>query len=163
MTDILERYPKDLSRAYDIIDSYGIERTDLTENDAVRYCAETREKYRDIKEGLAERALLLTEQSVDGRSAATFQFDRGSAGDETYPELIELLERPKRDYDPEGASYLQFVTRNDIEQFYDKYPNLVFGERGDETSRILELRGAHFDVRFRDKTAPLVPELEQEQ
>lgn len=128
--DIIGDYKTFITNISDGIDRLGIERDQLSMMDHVCYRVETKERYGEMKDKVAEIATLLGETEVNGRMIATFELHdylRAAGWAVPYLELPE----PKigSDY-PEGLEHAEFVVVGNLEHFLERHSDLPFSYKG---------------------------------
>lgn len=164
MKQIIGNYAEVLDRATTTLDDEGIDRCDLVQCDTICYRVETNERYDTIKNRLAQQEMLLDASQVNGREIAVFSLDEPLvAGQRNSISYIELPQpKPGNEY-PEGVEHVQFVTRQNLEAFREKYKEVDFDEKGlaNSLNPLLRLRTDEVTLKFHDKHMGAVISLER--
>lgn len=164
MRKLIGNYDQSLIEAAQLIDQAGIDEKDLVQCDTICYRVETNQRYEDMKYKLGARAILLDESPVNGRLITVFRFKQplSAVGWESISYLELPQPKPNSHY-VEGIDHLQFVTRQSLSDFREKYAEVDFEEKGltNQLNPLLKLVGETISVKFHDKHMGSVIELEK--
>ena len=163
MKNIIGNYEQAVINAEALLRDHTILPTDIVQCDTICYRVETNDRYDELKEQLAQAALLLNEVEINGRLIASFALSEPlEAGSQHFISYIELPQ-PKAGSDyREGIDHVQLVTRLPLAQFHTKYQDLPFETKGlaSKLNPLLKLEGENISVKFHDKHMGAVIALE---
>ena len=163
MKNIIGNYESAILSAEALLHEHSILPVDLIQCDTICYRVETNGRYKEVKEQLAQKALLLNEVEINNRLIAAFALEEPlEAGTQHLISYIELPQpKPGSQYS-EGIDHVQFVTRLPLSQFHTKYQQLPFETKGlaSELNPLLKLEGEQISVKFHDKHMGAVIALE---
>lgn len=117
------------------------------------------QRYDTIKATLASLGILISETEVNGRLIAVFELREPLEASGWRASFVELPQ-PRTGTEVEGVRHLQFVTRTGIESFRGTFPDLEFDDRGNASTRLLEINRDGVAIRFHDKNMGAVIALE---
>ena len=163
MKRIIGDYTDAVERATRVLDSVGIEQRDLVQCDTICYRVETNERYDIIKNQLAHQAILLDASQVNGREISVFSLNEPLVANRWDSISYIELPRPKPGSDyVEGTEHVQFVTRQSLETFHEKYHHLDFDQKGltSKLNPLLRLQAEDITLKFHDKHMGAVISLE---
>ena len=163
MKNIIGNYEQAVINAEALLRDHTILPTDIVQCDTICYRVETNDRYYELKERLAQAAMLLNEVEINGRLIASFALNEPlDAGSQHYISYIELPQPKKGSDYSEGIDHVQFVTRLPLNQFHIKYQNVPFDTKGlaSELNPLLKLEGEQISVKFHDKHMGAVSALE---
>ena len=163
MKEIIGDYEAFVANADALLASHEIESQEIVQCDTICYRVETNERYDDVKQQLARRAMMIDETEVNGRLIAVFApHEPLRAGMWQSISYIELPQpKPGRFY-PEGIDHVQYVTRRSLSDFHQAHTEVSFEEKGLESklNPLLKLIGEDVSVKFHDKHMGAVIALE---
>jgi predicted metalloenzyme YecM len=163
MKNIIGNYEQAVINAEALLRDHTILTTDIVQCDTICYRVETNDRYDELKEQLAQAALLLNEVEINGRLIASYALEEPlEAGSQHYISYIELPQPKPGSAYSEGIDHVQFVTRLPLGQFRTKYQHLPFETKGlsSKLNPLLKLEGEEISVKFHDKHMGAVTELE---
>lgn len=156
----LEGLAKYVEQADSLLQMKGIRKSDIIAADTVCYDAPSNDRYDELKAEFGQSAALIEESMVNDRLIAVFEFhDPLIIGNQALSYLE--LPQPKRPQTPEGIAHVQYVTRQGISRFKNRYSALNFEEKGNVLNRLLQLSGDGVTVRFHDKHMGAVIDMER--
>lgn len=163
MKEIIGDYEAFIAKANALVAEHGIATEDLVQLDTICYRVETNERYDEVKQQLAEVALMIDETEVNGRLISVFATEEPlQVGEWHSISYIEIPQpKPGSPYS-EGIDHVQMVTRRGLSDFHKKYSNVLFEEKGlaGKINPLLKLNGNDVSVKFHDKHMGAVIEME---
>lgn len=155
----LDTFSEYMIKSDTLLDAVGVDRSDVVQSDMLCYDVPSNERYTEVKNELASRALLLDESEVNGRLIAIFEFVEPLKAGDWEVSFLELPQ-PKSGDEVEGIDHVQFVTRMGLSQFVKRYKEIAFVEKGNALNRLLQVEHDGVKIRFHDKHIGAVLELE---
>lgn len=150
MADPLARYREKFHEVEDARLAWGIDRSELDGLDMICYRVETPRRYAELRQRFGEMARLLSESEVAGRPIAIFELDTLLEADGYQVRFLELPSpKPNNTY-AEGIEHVQFVTREPLEAFLARHPELPFAVGGSEHNVLATLASDQITVKFHD-------------
>lgn len=141
----------------------GIHKRELSMMDHICFRVETFERYDEMLDKIAERAILARETEINGRLIATFELRESlEAGGWQIPALE--LPQPKEDSPyPEGLEHAEFVPVSSLEAFRERHSGLDFNDAGmgKLINPELTLKTAGMSVKFHEQPLLSVVHLEE--
>lgn len=126
MKKILGDYEAFVDRLNAGLERAGIDRDELAMCDHLCYRVETNARYVEMKQKLAQVALVIGETEVAGRMIATFEFmEPLDAGGWKIP-YLELPQPKNGSPYPEGLEHAEFVVIGALERFQKRHRDLPF-------------------------------------
>ena len=163
MKEVLGDYEAFVAKADALLASRGIGAQEIVQCDTICYRVETNERYDDVKQQLAQRALMIDETEVNGRLIAVFAPNEAlQAGAWQSISYIELPQPKPGSFYPEGIDHVQYVTRRSLSEFHRAHSDVSFEEKGlkSRLNPLLKLSGEDVSVKFHDKHMGAVITLE---
>lgn len=163
MKEIIGDYEAFIKKADALIAEQGIDASELVQCDTICYRVETNERYDEIKQQLAELALMINETEVNGRLITVFATQIPlQAGKWQSISYIEVPQPKPGSYYPEGVDHVQMVTRRSLSDFQKEHADIAFEEKGlaNKLNPLLKLTSDEVAVKFHDKHMGSVIELE---
>jgi len=129
LEQIIGDYPKFLDAVLQKVESSGFDMDDFIQLDHVCYRTISLKNYLAKRNELQQVAMLLGENTVNGRPIATFRFNEPIQHKQWRIDAIELPAPKAGSKYKEGLEHIEFVIFDDLKAFLDKYKDKPFEMR----------------------------------
>ncbi|MDB5177244.1 MAG: putative dihydroxybiphenyl dioxygenase [Candidatus Saccharibacteria bacterium] len=163
MSNILGDYTSYILNAVEVINSQGIQTSELVQCDMINYECSTNERYDEVKNELLQSAKLLSEIEHGGRLISVFQADPLlQAGNWRVPHIELLQPKPTRE-NIDGIDGIFFVTSLSLSEFLSRHQDINFETKGlaNKANPYIELKVDGVAVKFHDRHMGAVLEIER--
>lgn len=123
--NILNKVPYFLEDIYKNLESDGIDVSDY-ELDHICYRVETNDRYDKVKTLLESIGEELTEFEIRERKISTYKLEKPLTFRNKSISCIELSSPREDMFFPESFEHVEFVIKEDFDDFMSKYPNVIF-------------------------------------
>lgn len=125
MKDLIGNYEQFITRASATLEQLGISKTEVAMMDHLCYRVETADRYSELKVALQTYAILISENIVNGRPIAVYEFhDYPSADGWTVP-FIELPAPKSDSLYSEGLEHVEFVVIGSLNKFVARHRDVL--------------------------------------
>ncbi|MFC1685478.1 VOC family protein [Nanoarchaeota archaeon] len=160
--DLISNLEGFLEKVLIALEKDGIDVSD-SELDHICYRVETKERYEIFKKELSKLGDILSENEIGGRPISTYKLKEPIIFKNRKISCVELPSPKEGSFYTEGLEHVEFVIKDNFEDFMKKHPNVKF-KTSSMTKSVnpdISIKYDNFSVKFHHKPLEYVVKHEQ--